>query len=282
MRRPRPVGRGSVCCGTWAGQSASATPLLRTPAISHMAPRGQPNCTDSGSPRLPKEAFTIRSWSRQPKSPLLGPHQQRRRRYALPRLTRDRTRNSGKAETQVIAPLPRIAPDAGHRPALDCGLAPAAVLVHRQLQRGSILNGPLPYVAVHVTQTELVRGVRANTPCSTKATGLIQVQSPFAIELHGGEVVARFIEGEVMRTFFFRGCPTTTCVFPLQLGFIAQAAKGAVPVRSRPLPLSQAQFPRSGFASSTGSRPAGLPGQSPPPRRCLPAPGKAGPAPARC
>src|SRR5207244_894446 len=79
---------------------------------------------------------------------------------------------------------------------------------------------PLPDVAVHVVQPELVRGVRTHRRRPPKigalrrlARGIVAVE----VGLRGGEVVGRLVEVEVERAFLLGSGPTPTGIFPFRL-----------------------------------------------------------------
>src|SRR5262249_10322601 len=115
-------------------------------------------------------------------------------------------------------PVRRRAPTAGRRLAVAADEEPAAAPEHpgRALRGG----GPLPYVALHVAQAQLVGGIGPHPRWPPQVRPLLPLaKQKVAVEvrLPGGQIVGRPVEVEVVRTFFQRSGLSATSVFPLRL-----------------------------------------------------------------
>src|SRR5262245_10270057 len=112
--------------------------------------------------------------------------------------------NSGKTETQAAVPERRqFRREAVRRPAVGAALAPAAAPAHPARALEGV--GPLPYVAVHVAQAQLVRGIGPHPcwPLEVRPLRCLGVRSvAVEVRLLGGQVVGRLIKVEVIRTLF--------------------------------------------------------------------------------
>src|SRR5262249_30203019 len=123
--------------------------------------------------------------------------------------------NSGKPKAEVEAvPEARRVPAAARRAAVPGIAVPAAAPEHPV--RGPFfvqILAPLPHVAVHVVQPQLVRRIRTHLGRTAQVRTLLALAEwivTVEIGLCGREVVGRFLEVEVVRTFFFRSGPTST------------------------------------------------------------------------
>src|SRR6516165_7195817 len=67
------------------------------------------------------------------------------------------TNHTGKAEAEGAEPVRRRAAEADRRPAVGADEAPAAAPAH------PVIGAPLPHIAMHVAQTQLVRRVGVDT-----------------------------------------------------------------------------------------------------------------------
>src|SRR5262249_22067852 len=150
----------------------------------------------------------------------------------------------GKPEAEGAEPVRRRAPEADRRPAAGAGEAPAAAPAHparahksidltraeksrgceeRTLAEWSaqqphemrsqnrplprIVGAPLPHIAVHVAQTQLVRRVGADTrraPQALPLRGLAGGKVTVEVRLLGGQVVGWLVQVEVVRALFLR------------------------------------------------------------------------------
>src|SRR5262249_40629765 len=111
--------------------------------------------------------------------------------------------NSGKTEAEAAAPARRRLPEPVPRPAFCAILAPAATPDHPVRALRGV--GPLPHVAVHVAQAQLVRGIGPH-PCRPLPgwpTPRLAVRNGAdEVRLLGGQVVGRLVQVEVIRTLF--------------------------------------------------------------------------------
>src|SRR6516162_7688867 len=118
-----------------------------------------------------------------------------------------RTGNSGKPKAENAAPGVRRAPDAVRRAAAlgIARIAGAPEHPERGLLRIVQVGAPLPHVAVHVVQPQLVRWIRTDPRCKSQVLPLRRLAGrPVAVEVRllGGQVVGRLVQVEVIRTFF--------------------------------------------------------------------------------
>src|SRR5262245_21418335 len=98
--------------------------------------------------------------------------------------------SSGKAQADEVAPLPGRAPETERRLAVGGAAIPAAAPEHPARAHRRIDGAPLPRVAVHVAQSQLVRGIRPDPrwalqvlPLRRLATREVAVEVPKTREI---------------------------------------------------------------------------------------------------